>query len=346
MSDLPLKVRADIRDQWDSPKAAIHSSVESLAQTLGHKVVPQVQWALLYNAVKETFPDKATFVPTVSRVVIALYGRLLSRIENEAHTNWTDELLDVLAKKPPGPEWMLQVEPSGANSSARRPRVTWKADVGAFYLEIPNHEPPMHATIDAGFDQDLDGLFLAPGSIATTPLDDDDREEWAEVTTVETRTAPPGARLLPSKMPGSPQPIPMASTVQRLPTIETLARPTELFRVTPPHTLIVDASTSPLTVQGSHQPSLELLANYLKKWAKIDSNDSLKRPVLKVSLAESPFYFGVIDSISIEPTWSLSRNKEPINPSVLLAFIEGVLGYRETYTNGVRWVFKNDSILK
>ncbi|KAJ3513003.1 hypothetical protein NLJ89_g3185 [Agrocybe chaxingu] len=343
MSDLPLKVRADIRDQWDSPKAAIHSTIDSLAQTLGHKVVPQVQWALLYNALKETFPDKTTFVPTISRIVIALYERLLSRIENEAHTQWTDELLEVLAKKPPGSEWPLQVEPCGANSSARRPRVTWKVDIGAFYLEVPNHEPPMHAIIDSGFDQDLDALFLAPGSTAAASLDDDDREEWAEVTTVETRTALPMGRVLP---PNPPVSVSMGPIVQRLPTIETLARPTELFKVTPPYTLIVDASTSPLTVQGSHQPSIELLANYLKKWAKIDSNDSLKRPVLKVSLVESPFYFGVVDSISIEPTWTLSRNKEPINPSVVLAFIEGVLGYKETYTNGMRWVFKRDSILK
>lgn len=55
---------------------------------------------------------------------------------------------------------------------------------------------------------------------------------------------------------------------------------------------------------------------------------------------ESPFFFGVLDRILIEPTINYLSSSEPINPAMILAFIEGVLGYKEVHTTGSRWVFK------
>jgi len=325
-AELPLKIRADIRDKWDSPKAEIHSAVESLKQTLGHKIVPQVQWPLLYKALKEQYADKGTFVPTISRVAEAFYERFSARLENEATTEWTDQLLGELAKKS---NWILQIEPSNPNSIAR-PKITWKDASGAFYLEIPN-SPLVIANMLTGFDQDFDNLFSGAPSPA---LENDDG--WAEVNVVETRV-PPSVSTSRS--------LPAVSIPHKLPIVDALARPTELFKASTPYILMVDASALPLNIHGSHEPSLQLLASYLKKWAKTGSNDSLKRPVLKVDLIESPFFFGVLDRILIEPTNNFMRSSEPINPAVILAFIEGVLGYKEVHTTGSRWVFKHENLL-
>ena len=69
--------------------------------------------------------------------------------------------------------------------------------------------------------------------------------------------------------------------------------------------------------------------------------------MLKVELIESPFWFGVIDAIAIEPHMQFNvRDKQPINPTLILAFIEGVLGYKEVYTTGYRWVFKRQDNFK
>jgi hypothetical protein len=113
-----------------------------------------------------------------------------------------------------------------------------------------------------GFDQDFDCLFSGAPSPA---LENDDG--WAEVNVVETRTSTSAStsRSLPA--------IPIA---QKLPVVDALARPTELFKATTPYVLMVDASALPLNIHGSHEPSLQLLASYLKKWAKTGSNDSLK----------------------------------------------------------------------
>jgi hypothetical protein len=53
----------------------------------------------------------------------------------------------------------------------------------------------------------------------------------------------------------------------RLPQVSMIDRPEE-FLMRPPYFLIIRATDRKVIVQGSHQPSLELLADYLKKWAK------------------------------------------------------------------------------
>ncbi|KIM46758.1 hypothetical protein M413DRAFT_262028 [Hebeloma cylindrosporum] len=107
MNHRPLKIRADIRDKWISPKAEIHSTIASVKQMLGHEILPQVQWPFLYNTLKEQHADKGTFVPTISRVVEAFYERLSARLENEAKAEWTEQLLGELAKKS---KWILEIE--------------------------------------------------------------------------------------------------------------------------------------------------------------------------------------------------------------------------------------------
>ncbi|KAF8962568.1 hypothetical protein BDZ97DRAFT_2076320 [Flammula alnicola] len=326
-TDIPLKIRVGIRDQWDSPNAPIRNSIGSLTKTLGHNIAPQVEWPSLYNSLKETFSEPTTFVPAICRIGLAFYGRMLSRVENEANLEWIDKLL------------------VSDETNLQRPRLTWKIGAGVFRIEVPNRKPSGNAVIEAGFDEDLDKLFGSSflSAIPEEPSELYKEDDWAELTEVEETPAE-----IPQQIPS-----PDIQTLQRkasrtaehkrddLPTIDMLHRPAKLFRKLGPSFLTVNASTCPLLVQGSNQASLEHLASYLRKWAKINQNDSLKRPILKVETVESAFFSDVIDTVSIEPTYSRGL-PEALNPTTILAFIEGILGYKEVYTNGTRWVFKLD----
>lgn len=69
-----------------------------------------------------------------------------------------------------------------------------------------------------------------------------------------------------------------------LPKVETLSRPDILFRDLTPYLLNVTLySTNKLVVQGTHEPSLQLLSNYLQRWMKRDHRD-----VRKVTLRKFP----------------------------------------------------------
>jgi hypothetical protein len=61
--------------------------------------------------------------------------------------------------------------------------------------------------------------------------------------------------------------------------------------------------------------------------------------MLTVKMIESAFFEDVIDTVVIEPTYA-RRETEPLNPTFILSFVEGVLGYKEEYSNGLRWIFK------
>lgn len=91
-----------------------------------------------------------------------------------------------------------------------------------------------------------------------------------------------------------------------------------------------------------------IASRYVLSWyqsAEIILTLVLQRPILKVNLVESLFVFGVIDAIEIEPAMVM-REPSPLNPAIILAFVEGVLGYKETHTTGRQWVFKLVNPLK
>lgn len=58
-------------------------------------------------------------------------------------------------------------------------------------------------------------------------------------------------------------------------------------------------------------------------------------------MIESIFLPGVFDVILIEPSYSRG-DPQLLNPTIILSLVEGVLGYKEVFTNGSRWVFKLD----
>ncbi|KAJ7759211.1 hypothetical protein B0H16DRAFT_632359 [Mycena metata] len=326
--ELPLKVRVDIRDLWDSPNSSVTESMNSLKSTLGHNIAPRVEWPILWAEVKEKFSDNTVFVPTVVRYAIGWYERLIGRLENEVYEEWTEQFLNLLveAGKSKGAV-TLHIEPT---AKITVPITKWNAKLSTFQLCVPNAEPVSQSRLDSSFDKCFENLFNSNGK----------DEDWADVIV----NAPHVVKAPAAGSFSEPQ----VQSVTRLPTLDALARPNELFTGSGPYVLIVDERGPVIVVQCSHEPSLELVSAYLKKWAKPNMNDSLKRPILKVELCESEYFYGVFDTIVIERTMARNNNGPPINPTLLLAFIEGVLGYtltNTTSTGGCR-TYTSTTLLK
>ncbi|KAF9460027.1 hypothetical protein BDZ94DRAFT_1266936 [Collybia nuda] len=322
-AELPLKIRVDIRDLWESPKSAVQKSVEELEKTLGYNISPQAQWPALWSGLKDRYPDKATFVPTVCRITIAWYERLRWRFESDHFPDWTEDFLNRLSgARGPGGKIHMYIEPS----STPQLQTTWKANTASFSLTIPKLDPPAQSKVESTFDKDFESIFTPSGDVS---VNDDG---WAEVAS---EPHAPALRVPPS------QPSEDHPTIRRLPNSDTLPRPTELFAKTPPYFLKLDGNT----IQCSHEPSLELLAAYLNKWGKTNTNDSLRRNVLKIELISSEFFPGTNDTLKIDYNMH-SYGRPSINPTVILAFIEGVLGYKLIHTTGHTWLYKSDTLFK
>ncbi|KAJ7043705.1 hypothetical protein C8F04DRAFT_1389816 [Mycena alexandri] len=324
--ELPLKVRVDIRDLWDSPKSSVTESVNSLKSTLGHTITPRVEWPILWAEVKEKFSDNTVFVPTVVRYAIGWYERLIGRLENEVYEEWTEQFLSMLVEAAKSKAVTLHIEPT---AKITVPITKWNAKLSTFQLCVPNAEPVSQSKLDSSFDKCFENLFNGK---------DDD---WADVVVEAARVvkAPAAGPAVPSFSE------PQVQSVTRLPILDALARPTDLFTGSGPYVLIVEERGPVIVVQCSHEPSLELVSAYLKKWAKPNMNDSLKRPILKIQLCESEYFYGVFDTIVLERTMG-NNNAPPINPTLLLAFVESVLGYKLMNTTGGRRTYASTTLLK
>ncbi|KAF8182072.1 hypothetical protein BJ912DRAFT_1061894 [Pholiota molesta] len=170
-----------------------------------------------------------------------------------------------------------------------------------------------NSIIEAGLDDDLDGFFVGASGPPQNPMAAQNEKEpesalpaednWTDIGGVDDQRTEPARGA--------------ASKVDDLPAVDSAAR-----------------SREPPTQLGIHRGLSE-------EWARIDQNNTAKLPLLKVTMVESAFFSDVIDTVMVEPSY-FRGDPEPLNPTLILGFVEGVLGYEETYTNGTRWVFKLD----
>jgi hypothetical protein len=117
----------------------------------------------------------------------------------------------------------------------------------------------------SSFETDLENLFVAdsvPGPDRESASKDD---EWANVD----ETGEAHSISIRSKD--------VESSPDVLPSIETLPRPDILFRSLTPYLLNVTLhGVNKLVIQGTHEPSLQLLSDYLQRWMKRDHRDIRK----------------------------------------------------------------------
>ncbi|KAJ7066526.1 hypothetical protein C8F01DRAFT_1248530 [Mycena amicta] len=330
--ELPLKVRMDVRDQWDAAQCSVREAIGVLSKVLGHTIEPRIEWPVLWSALKDKFPDNTVFVPTIVRYTIAWYERLTARLEDEACADWADQLLEALQD---GRALSLTIE-AAAEPKVTRPVTKWVAKFATFNLYVPKTEPVSQAKLESGLDKDFENL-----------LNEDAKEDdWAEVK-VEAVSSRATATLPPARVvPVSTAVVNNLPTVERMPVLDGLARPNQLFAATGPYILTVEERGATIFVQSSHEPSLELLSSYLKKWSKTNPNDSMRRAILKVELFESESFAGMFDTLTVERTMARNNNGMPPNSAFIFAFLEGVLDYKLVSTVGACKTYKSTTLFK
>jgi hypothetical protein len=252
-----------------------------------------------------------------------------------------------------------------AAPNVKRPGTKWDKHKNFFVLTIPNSDPASQAQLIPSFDKDFENLFA----------DESQEDEWDHVE----QTAPTGSGATATIIAGEtavpiqiqvhsqPPPSTHIPTVDRLPPVDALSRPTTLFPSTAPYILMMtlgqQGNEQYIRVDCSHEPSLQLLATYLQKWQKTSANDSMKVCIISsnqppsltdrcsfsdpYSLFNSKNLTGAwdtySDSLVVTPTL---RYYKLMNPTLVLAFIEGVLGYKLVHTTGNTWMYRSTTVVK
>ncbi|KAF6764284.1 hypothetical protein DFP72DRAFT_1059281 [Ephemerocybe angulata] len=274
-SELPLKIRVDIRDLVEATS------------------VPQVKWPTLWGNLRKDFSDPETFVPGIVAYTTAWYEQLNWRLENDAFAEWTETLLSVLSKASTGAEITLEIQVQ-SSPSVSVPRTVWSDASNSFYLFIPHGPVSSSSITSSSLEQELGQLFI-PANSDGKELDE---EGWADV--------------------GEPR---------------------------------LSAGSVPLSTARGSKPGNDLkpaensTCYHLSHPTKRPPSSDDSRNIFAVDLVESDFAVGVNDLLRIEPRVSYGRTG-PINPTIVLAFIEGILGYKFMHASGNRFVYRLDDVLR
>ncbi|EEY20156.1 conserved hypothetical protein [Verticillium alfalfae VaMs.102] len=325
----PLKVQIGVRDHWAAETSPTKTSLNKLASVLGRAVVVDPEWQLLLNELGGIYSDKLRFVQVVAGCVEAFANSTAELLEDEeAHEQWIETLLE---KTKTQSRLRLFLETSGSNDVA----VSWSDQRCGFIINLPKKQIHSFPALYPKLRGDLLKCFTA--SSIQAPGQPPAADDWAGVE-VDAGTGKPTVLEAVVQQPQN-----HAKTGEHLPNWGTLPRPDDLF-LQPPYYLILHGSTSQIVIECSHSPSLKLLSEYLKRWCRVNHNDSRSPPAVNIQLHQSAFGLSeMFDKLELSTQDNRYTTQFQMTSPMLLALIEGVLGYKLLSSQGGTWSFRRET---
>ncbi|CAK7217019.1 hypothetical protein SEUCBS140593_003063 [Sporothrix eucalyptigena] len=352
----PLKLQLAIRDYWEKDTAAVNKARTALRDVLGYPIRIDPEWVQLLAALDKIYPDRQTLAQAVAGCVevwCRVLAELLEGADNAdaAQQEWLETLME---KLDPQGGLRLYVTVVGDDTAqlpqlVTEPGTAWAEERTAFLLYLPGKRP---VTVAGEFEAAYRGGLLncfkekpAPKDLAHRPAGSaaaaSGGDDWADV---EMDSATGKANVVDRPV---AQAAPVASSssseltlpkLEYLPSLDSLPRPDELFQRPPYHLIVADYGNKKIVVQGSHSPSLHLLGEYMKRWCRINHQDSRRPPAVEVQYNQSCWGASpMFDSVTLT---SEANNIFQFNPALVLAFVEGVLGYDKVSTEQGIWTYR------
>ncbi|KAI2469139.1 hypothetical protein F4781DRAFT_395362 [Annulohypoxylon bovei var. microspora] len=305
---LPLRVRHGIREHWEDANTPVQKARSAVKQVLGIDVVITVMWESLVLELQDDYPDKSTLVPSVAAGVQAFLDGLREILDAEVDLEWTETLLERCCG-------CLRIFIGISKESD----VFWASKETGLNVNLPKGVMPFSTELQPQLKVKLLQCF----DDRHLPLDD-----WADLS-VEAANHN-SAAIEPHR------------PFDILPDISILPRPDQLLLKPPYHLAVYSEGKTKVEIQCSHSPTLELLADYLKKWCKVVPQDTSRPPAVDIKLHQSPFSLGpTYDRLTMSVE---DRNSHSlVSPMIVLSFVEGVLGYKSVSVDGSSWTFRKDS---
>jgi len=334
-------VKLGIREHWDKEDGSLQTSLRSLKDLAGHEVVIEPEWPLLLVELDKYYPDKTNLVAIAAGCVETWCKSMTELLEDEAHEEWTDTLLERV-KSWSQIRLFLEVAKDDQASTS------WSDQRTAFVINLPKKAVYAPAEFFPLFRGALLSCFderkqTPPRRDAAGAADD-----WADVAVDQSTGTPAVVETgLPARQAAGQAGSTGAYKVDFLTSVGSLPRPDELFLRPPFHLVVHDMGRQKVEVHGSHSPSLQLLADYLKRWCRTNHHDTRNPPAVAVVLEQAPWGIGMMyDRLVITTEETRYTKQFTLNPCAVLAMVESVLGYERVSVHPGQWTFRRDQEFK
>ncbi|CAH0058581.1 unnamed protein product [Clonostachys solani] len=354
---IPLKVKVAIRDLWDKPDSPVQEAITRLKNILGLDFICEPAWPLLVTELSPHYDDNSELAKSVINFVKVWVEAMTELLDDEENSEWADSIVDLV--KDNGAALKLHLE-----IKARDASTAWSDSQRSFLLHLPSSNVTRPDQYTPTFQTQLLSCFKKDKPLALRPsaggeLDSEDEEDY-EAVSVPKRPAVTAAA--PSS---APKPKPVSET---LPDPRSLPKPSTLLQAPPYHLFVHAFGNNTLEVQCSNGLTLDFLAEYFKKWAQPSSGQVWTFPILpKISIIEGRITdkayleqavpvkvennhqsssFGMsYDTITLSAEPLYGRNTT-LSPPVILALIEGLLGYELVYRDASHWQYRRETPIR
>ncbi|KAI1135476.1 hypothetical protein F5Y05DRAFT_394575 [Hypoxylon sp. FL0543] len=319
-SHLPPDVQFAIRDQFERPDAPVQTARSAVRELLGMDVKITVVWSDFFEPRDDSDYDLVLAILT-ARGVQTFLDVLREILNSEFGAEWTDTLLKRADLNPRSRKAHLYISIRQGFEN-KEPSVWWNTATRSLWVKLPKGTMPSPIEMQSLFKIQLLDCFEEPPA----PLDGCSN---LSITTAEDNST--------------------ATTQHQsfdvLPDISDLPRPDNLLLKPPYHLVVYGGGNTVVEVQCSHGPSLQLLAQYLKRWCKVNHQDARHPPAVNVQLHISSFSVGLTyDRLTLSVQGPHSSFQ--VSPMIVLSFVEGVLGYKSVSVDGTSWTFRRDIELR
>ncbi|PNP83477.1 hypothetical protein FNYG_03040 [Fusarium nygamai] len=330
---LPLKAKVSIRDNWEKPECRAQESMKKLKDVLGLEVYCEPQWQILVSELESFWEDKGELVSSVASFIHVWFEAITELLDDEAHEAWTDTLLTKVREMTSRLNLTVKV------SENQRPSTKWSDAQLGFILYIPKdlvHQPSQYFGL---FKEQLLECFEENRTSKTLPIHSTMGDEWADVGTEDQEEEPAKP----------PQAGYKAPAVDYIPDPNTMPKPSALFQQAPYHLFVYTSASNrsqKIEIECSHSQTLEVLAEYLKRWTKTNVNRVDKPPAVEITLNHAASGFGLeCDKLTLHcenrhgPLYNISA-------AAILNLVEGVFGYERVYGDSTSWHYRRDTPFK
>ncbi|KAH6650424.1 hypothetical protein F5144DRAFT_588902 [Chaetomium tenue] len=329
-SHRPLKAQVAIRDHWTKADSPVQTSLRELQELLGRTIVVEPEWRILVAELDTFYDDKTNLVTSVAGCVRAWARSMTELLDDEAHADWTEEVL----VKASGKMWVYVEVATSAKAAT-----TWSEQRGGFVVSLPKKQVYQPAELFPTFRQDLLACFAKKEKPQPSEIKEAGGADDWEGVEVNTSTG------TPEVVEARTNTVTLRPQAEFMPDVASLPRPDQLF-LQPPYHLTLFQSSLLIELHGSHSPSLKFLAEYLKRWCRVNHADTRNPPGVQIDLHQSAFGLGeVFDRLTLSTEETKYTNQFTVTAPMVVSLIEGVLGYKLISTDG-RWNFRRDTAFK
>ena len=243
----PLQVRISLRDSFDTPTAPVQVSLTRLNSVVGYDFSLVIPWVDIHRDLASSFPDISILVPSVGNALTAYLNRIITLLDDE-------KFQEAFLEKMSNPGYRNIVVFVGEQTNEDKSCFDKN---GKLTLSLPRTGPQWFRQMSSRVGHDIEALFLAGGATSSpapamvTSMQKVTIADWVDVPSSTSQRIP---------------------AVTSLPLLNTLSKPESLFSSLLPYFVVVTNSGASIHIQGSHQPTIELVHGYFQMHTRKNMN--------------------------------------------------------------------------